>query len=54
MWSVAEIACCLGFAYPTYFHNFFKKQTGTTPLAYRKAVGTAALAQAAVSPWTTL
>ncbi len=43
-WSVAEIAYCLGFAYPTYFNNFFKKQTGTTPLACRKAAGTAARA----------
>lgn len=34
-WSVAEIAYCLGFAYPTYFNNFFKKQTGATPLACR-------------------
>ena len=40
-WSVAEIAGCLGFAYPTYFNNFFKKQTGTTPLACRKAAGAA-------------
>jgi AraC family transcriptional activator of pobA len=36
-WSVAEIAYCLGFAYPTYFNNFFKKQTGITPLACRQA-----------------
>ena len=36
-WSVAEIAYSLGFAYPTYFNNFFKKQTGITPLACRKA-----------------
>ncbi|MFD1875484.1 helix-turn-helix domain-containing protein [Hymenobacter bucti] len=43
-WSVAEIAYCLGFAYPTYFNNFFKKQTGITPLACRKAVGTAVFA----------
>lgn len=34
-WSVAEIAYSLGFAYPTYFTNFFKKQTGYTPLACR-------------------
>jgi AraC-like DNA-binding protein len=38
-WSVAEIAYSLGFAYATYFNNFFKKQTGTTPLACRKAAG---------------
>ena len=37
-WSVAEIATCLGFAFPTYFNNFFKKQTGYTPLACRRAV----------------
>ena len=43
-WSVAEIAYSLGFAYPTYFNNFFKKQTGYTPLACRKAAGTAVLA----------
>jgi AraC family transcriptional activator of pobA len=42
-WSVAEISYCLGFAYPTYFNNFFKKQTGTTPLACRKAAGAAAV-----------
>ncbi|UOQ69643.1 helix-turn-helix domain-containing protein [Hymenobacter volaticus] len=36
-WSVAEIAYCLGFAYSTYFNNFFKKQTGMTPLACRKS-----------------
>lgn len=34
-WSVADIAYSLGFAYPTYFNNFFKKQTGYTPLACR-------------------
>jgi AraC family transcriptional regulator, transcriptional activator of pobA len=26
-WSVAEIAYALGFEYPTYFNNFFKKKT---------------------------
>ena len=34
-WSTAEIAYGLGFEYPTYFNNFFKKQTGTTPSALR-------------------
>ncbi len=34
-WSTAEIAYGLGFAYPTYFNNFFKKQTGTNPSALR-------------------
>ena len=43
-WSVAEIAYCLGFAYPTYFNNFFKKQTGNTPLACRKAADTTVFA----------
>ena len=27
-WSVAEIAFSLGFEYPAYFNNFFKKQAG--------------------------
>lgn len=34
--SIAEIAYCLGFEYPNYFNNFFKKNTGLTPLAVRK------------------
>ena len=34
-WGVAEIAFSLGFEYPTYFNNYFKKQTGTTPTAFR-------------------
>ncbi|MBJ6108656.1 helix-turn-helix transcriptional regulator [Hymenobacter sp. BT523] len=38
-WSTAEIAYSLGFEYPTYFNNFFKKQTGTTPSAHRAMVG---------------
>ncbi len=35
-WSVADIAYSLGFDYPTYFNNFFKKNTGATPLSLRK------------------
>lgn len=34
-WPTADIADALGFAYPTYFNNFFKKHTGTTPSALR-------------------
>lgn len=34
--SIADIAYCLGFEYPNYFNNFFKKNTGITPLASRK------------------
>lgn len=34
--SIADIAYSLGFEYPNYFNNFFKKNTGTTPLAYRR------------------
>lgn len=36
-WSTAEIAYSLGFEYPTYFNNVFKKHTNTTPLAFRRA-----------------
>ena len=34
-WNISEIAFALGFNYPTYFNNFFKKQTGTNPKAFR-------------------
>lgn len=37
-WSVADIAYALGFEYPTYFNNYFKKMTGITPLSLRKQV----------------
>jgi AraC-like DNA-binding protein len=36
-WSIAEIAYALGFEYPTYFNNFFKKKTGEVPKAVRLA-----------------
>ncbi|SFE53164.1 Helix-turn-helix domain-containing protein [Chitinophaga sp. CF118] len=34
-WSINEIAYSLGYEYPTYFNNFFKKQTGVTPSSLR-------------------
>jgi AraC family transcriptional activator of pobA len=37
-WSVGEIAYALGFEYPTYFNNYFKRLTGTIPKAQRLAV----------------
>ena len=36
-WSVSEIGYALGFDYPTYFNNFFKKNTGTNPSAFRQS-----------------
>lgn len=34
-WSVADIAYGLGFEYPTYFNNYFKRITGTVPKSLR-------------------
>ena len=34
-WNVSEIAYALGFEYPTYFNNFFKKNTGVVPKSIR-------------------
>jgi AraC family transcriptional activator of pobA len=34
-WNIADIAYALGFEYPTYFNNFFKKLTGTNPKSIR-------------------
>lgn len=36
-WNIAEIAYALGFEYPTYFNNFFKKITGTNPKSFRQS-----------------
>jgi len=36
-WSISEIAYALGFEYPTYFNNFFKKKTGEIPRSVRLA-----------------
>ncbi len=36
-WNVADIAYALGFEYPTYFNNFFKRITGTNPMSLRSA-----------------
>jgi AraC family transcriptional regulator, transcriptional activator of pobA len=33
---VADIAYGLGFEYPTYFNNYFKRVTGITPKSVRK------------------
>jgi AraC-like DNA-binding protein len=35
-WSVADIAYGLGFEYPTYFNNYFKRITGAAPKSFRK------------------
>ena len=34
-WSVADIAYGLGFEYPTYFNNYFKRATGSPPKFFR-------------------
>src|SRR5215210_3071728 len=34
-WNIADVAYALGFEYPTYFNNYFKRITGTNPKALR-------------------
>lgn len=34
-WNISEVAFALGFEYPTYFNNFFKKLTCINPKAFR-------------------
>jgi AraC family transcriptional activator of pobA len=34
-WNIADIAYALGFEYPTYFNNYFKRMTGTNPKTFR-------------------
>ena len=34
-WSIADIAYALGFEYPTYFNNYFKRLTGRVPTSLR-------------------
>jgi len=34
-WNIADIAYSLGFEYPTYFNNYFKRMTGTNPSSLR-------------------
>lgn len=35
-WSVSDIADSLGFEYPTYFNNYFKRVIGKVPKSFRK------------------
>lgn len=37
-WNIAEVAYALGFEYPTYFNNFFKRLTGTNPKSLRETM----------------
>ncbi len=34
-WNISDVAYSLGFEYPTYFNNYFKKMTGTNPSTLR-------------------
>ncbi|TNE72426.1 AraC family transcriptional regulator [bacterium] len=35
-WNISEIAYALGFEYPAYFNNYFKKLSGLTPTEFRQ------------------
>lgn len=37
-WTIAEIAYALGFEYPTYFNNYFKRIAGTAPSSVRAEI----------------
>ncbi len=37
-WNISEIGYGLGFEYPAYFNNFFKKLTQTNPKAFRESL----------------
>lgn len=37
-WNIADIAYAMGFEYPSYFNNYFKRMTGLTPTAHRSFV----------------
>lgn len=37
-WTSSEIAYALGFEYPTYFNNYFKRMTGIAPSALRAEI----------------
>ena len=34
-WNISDIAYALGFEYPSYFNNYFKRMTGTNPKTLR-------------------
>lgn len=37
-WPIAEVAYALGFEYPTYFNNYFKRITGKAPTTIRSEI----------------